>query len=209
MDNDDKFLRRYTDIPALLYLLQNKKLTMLDPSSWDDLNDALYLSIYKEKKHLESVLALCFTEVSETYHHWRVFAGGSSGICIKFLRKQLLRELLKTNGIRYEKIKYPPLDEIRKNEPTCDELPFIKRYGFRDDSEYRIIYESKKLMKTKDINIPLSCIDRITLSPWIPKKLSTSLKEIIRSLTPDLEIKVFKSTLVSNEEWKTIGRAAS
>ncbi len=210
MGNDTEFLRRYTDVPALLYLLQNKKLTMLDPSSWDDQNDALYLSEYKKKKNLKSLLALCFTEATETYHHWKVFAGGSSGVCIKFLRDQLLNELSKTNGLRKEKIIYLPLAKIRKKKPTIDELPFIKRYGFQDELEYRIIYESEsKLFKTKDIKIPLSCIDRITLSPWIPKKLSNSLKETIKSFTNGSEITVVKSTLVSNEEWKTIGRGAS
>jgi hypothetical protein len=209
MDTDNDFLRRYTDIPALLYLLKNEKITMLDPTSWDDRNDALYLSEYKEKKHLKSLLVLCFTEATETYHHWKVFAGGSSGVCVKFFRKQFLKEISKTNGIRHEKIKYPPLAEIRKKKPMTDELPFIKRYGFQDESEYRIIYESNKLFKTKDIKIPLSCINRITLSPWIPKKLSDSLKETIEIITSDSAITVGKSTLVSNEEWKTIGRDAS
>lgn len=30
------YLRRYTDLTALIYLLQKRKLTLLDPSSWDD-----------------------------------------------------------------------------------------------------------------------------------------------------------------------------
>ena len=49
-----------------------------------------YLALYREKQRLASVLALCFTQVTETYHHWRVFANGASGIAISFHRKQLL-----------------------------------------------------------------------------------------------------------------------
>ena len=61
---------RYTDSPALVYLLKEQKVTLLDPQSWDDSNDSYYLRLYRERKRLQSVLALCFTQASETYHHW-------------------------------------------------------------------------------------------------------------------------------------------
>jgi hypothetical protein len=40
---------------------------------------------------LKTVLALCFTQATEHYHHWHVFAGGSSGVCIGFDRDALLK----------------------------------------------------------------------------------------------------------------------
>ncbi len=52
-------LRRYTDLPALLHLLKHRKITLLDPSTWDDTNDSYYLLKYKERKGLKTVLALC------------------------------------------------------------------------------------------------------------------------------------------------------
>jgi len=84
----ERHLRRYTNIPALIYLLRKRSITLLDPRSWTDSNDSYYLTLYRDKKSLKSVLALCFTEVNETYHHWSVFAAGSSGICIRFKRSQ-------------------------------------------------------------------------------------------------------------------------
>lgn len=81
--------RRYTDLPALIHILTNRTLTLLDPSFWDDKNDSYFLATYKEKKELQSVLALCFTKESETYHHWRVFSSGASGACINFNPEQL------------------------------------------------------------------------------------------------------------------------
>ena len=47
----ERFLRRYTTLPSLLYTL-----TLLDPQSWDDKNDSYYRQLYKEKKRLKSVL---------------------------------------------------------------------------------------------------------------------------------------------------------
>lgn len=87
----ESYLRRYTDIPALVYLLTERKITLVDPQSWDDANDSYYLSLYREKKKLGSVLALCFTQTSERYHHWRVFAHGSGGVCVSFKRSELVK----------------------------------------------------------------------------------------------------------------------
>jgi hypothetical protein len=88
-----KYLRRYVDLPALIYLLSERKITLLDPKSWDDGNDSYYLALYREKRNLKSLLAVCFTQTTETYHHWRVFAGGSSGVCIRFKRTKLLKAI--------------------------------------------------------------------------------------------------------------------
>src|SRR5262245_1779073 len=109
-------LLRYTNIPALIYLLRERKVTLLDPAFWDDKNDSHYLSLYRQKKSLKSVLALCFTQVSETYHHWRVFADGSSGVCIRFSRAKLLSALHKQAGLRAKSLRYLTLNDIRNKE---------------------------------------------------------------------------------------------
>jgi hypothetical protein len=44
-----------------MHMLARRELTLLDPSSWDDRNDSLFLEQYREKRGLQSVLALCFT----------------------------------------------------------------------------------------------------------------------------------------------------
>ncbi|MGB5081258.1 MAG: DUF2971 domain-containing protein, partial [Burkholderiales bacterium] len=124
----DTYLRRYTDIPALIYLLNERKITLLDPQSWDDSNDSHYLTLYKEKKKLESVLALCFTQAGETYHHWRVFADGSSGVCIRFKRPELLSAIKKQPGLRTRTVTYLTLEEIRDKKPAIHDLPFLKRW---------------------------------------------------------------------------------
>jgi len=83
-------LRRYTNLAATVHLLRNRCLTLLNPESWDDRNDAYFLAQYKERTNASSVLALCFAEASETYHHWRVFSSGGDGVCIEFDRPKLL-----------------------------------------------------------------------------------------------------------------------
>jgi hypothetical protein len=207
--NED-YLKRFTDIPALIYLLKQRAITILDPISWDDTNDSYYLTVYKEKKSLKTLLALCFTETSETYHHWRVFAGGSSGVCITFKREELLDVVRRMSGVTCCPVDYLTLNKMRKKNPPKCQLPFIKRHGFQDEREFRIIYESKRsFLATKDIKIPLSSMEKITLSPWLPKALTESVRDTIHAINGCKKIKVFRSTLVGNVEWKKLASKVS
>jgi hypothetical protein len=201
-----KYLRRYTDLPALIYLLTERKITLLDPQSWDDSNDSHYLAIYREKKNLKSVLAVCFTQADETYHHWRVFAAGSGGVCIKFIRSKVLKAVKQQSDLRTGSVKYLKLAETRGKTLKVRDLPFLKRYAFEDEDEFRIIYKSKaKRLPKLDIDIPLSCIDRIMLSPWIHRDLADHVKRMIRSFQGCSGLKIVRSTLIGNEEWKNLG----
>lgn len=196
-------LKRYTDLPALLYMLKNKCLTMLDPATWDDKNDIYYLKEYKDANSFKTVLVLCFTEAHETYHHWRVFAGGTSGVRITFKKDELLEHLKKLEGIVHGRVEYTVLKEIRKKQLQVKDFPFKKRYGFLDEQEYRLVYTNKKkAISLKNIPIPISCIKRVTLSPWIARPLSNSLKRTIRTIEGCEDIKITRSTLIDNTEWK-------
>ena len=124
-------LRRYTDLPAAIDLLMNKRVTLLDPMSWDDQNDSYYLSVYKEKMQLGSLLTLCFTQEAETYHQWRIFSGHTGGVCIVFKRDELLADVSNENGIRYQSVEYYMLNKIKQTAPTAQSLPFIKRNAFK------------------------------------------------------------------------------
>jgi hypothetical protein len=205
-----KYLRRYVDLPALIYLLRERAVTLLDPKAWDDNNDSYYLALYREKKKLKSLLALCFTQTTESYRHWRVFAGGSSGICIRFERSELLKAINWKPGLRTEAITYLTLGGIQKRAVAIEELPFLKRHAFEHEDEYRIIYESKteKLSKL-DLAIPLSCIDGITLSPRLHPALYQHVTETLRSLKDCDSLNIARSTLISNEEWKSYGEGAA
>jgi hypothetical protein len=119
------YLRRYTDLTALIYLLRNSKLTLLDPNSWDDSNDSYYLTLYREKRKLKSVLALCFTETDERYHYWRVFASGASGVCIRFNRSGLAAAVQDQLGLQMKRIGNGPAR--RCGATTCAYLGSDRR----------------------------------------------------------------------------------
>ncbi|MCU7843323.1 MAG: DUF2971 domain-containing protein [Candidatus Thiodiazotropha sp. (ex Monitilora ramsayi)] len=202
--------RRYTDLPALIQLLTNKELTLLDPSSWDDKNDSFFLSTYKEKKKLKSVLALCFTRESETYHHWRVFSSGSSGVCINFKSSALENTFRKAKGVSFREVKYLKIDQLRNTRPTTAQLPFIKRIPYKHENEFRALWESKA-EESSALNIPieLSSITRITLSPWMHPSLRKSVVAALKRIDGCKSIPMWRSTLTENADWKSYGASAT
>jgi hypothetical protein len=124
----------------------------LSPRTWDDKNDAYYLEVYRQRKNLGSILALCFAEAPETYHHWHVFAGKSSGVCLEFERDLLVDSVCRTPGVQCDFVKYPQIRDLRVTHPTTEELPFVKRYPFKDEREFRIIGEDAEVMlEAKDL----------------------------------------------------------
>lgn len=204
-----KYLRRYTHLPALLHLLRERKLTLLDPSSWDDSNDSYYVNEYKSKRELRTVLALCLSQAPETYHHWRVFAGSPAGVCIRFRQGSLLRVLRQVKGVSVGVVQYLKIAEARKQALSIDELPFVKRAAFEDEAEVRVLYESAADSHVSlEIPISLDCISRITFSPWLPKPLVAASKQVIQAIEGCQYIEVVRSSLIGNEEWKKRARNA-
>lgn len=204
-----KILRRYTQLPALFYMLSERKLTLLDPNSWDDKNDSYFLEQYKAKRKLETVLALCFSMAQETYHHWSVFADGSAGVCIQFKRDELIDAIKGDSAVRYGEVKYLTLDKIESRKLKIKELPFTKRYPYLHESEWRIIFNSAKRRKQfHAIPIPVSSIRRISLSPWLPDVFKEHVKNTIWSIKDCGKLEIVRSTLIGNERWKKAGEEA-
>lgn len=204
-----KQLKRYTHLPALIQMLRSKSLTLLDPSTWDDSNDTFYLSEYKRRNNLKSVLAVCLSEADESYHLWKIFAGHPSGVCIR-LRQGILFKTLKANpNIVIAAINYQKMTSARKKELTVAEFPFVKRDGYLDEREVRVIWKSSNQeLSNLEIPIPISCIARITLSPWLPKSLVESTKNMLHEIEGCSHIQITRSTIIASEEWKNIAKKA-
>lgn len=205
----EKYLRRYTDIPSLIGMLTHGELTLLEPATWDDKNDSYFLEQYKAKQDLASVLALCFTRAAETYHHWRVFSPGPAGVCVWFNEDAIRAAVRRVPGLRMKPITYLKVNEIRKKTLPVSSMPFVKRYPFKPEREMRLLWESEtELRSSLPVPFPSAAIERITLSPWLHPSLADSLKALLKSLPECRRYKIYRSTLVGNEEWKRHGRKA-
>lgn len=198
--------KRYTELPFVLQILQSKTITLLSSASWDDKNDAYYVECYKQKRNLKSVLVLCLTEAFQTYHHWKIFSNGSSGVCIHFKRANFLQWLAETEGLAGGKVIYKNVKqlaaEVEDGKIEIRDIPYIKRKAYRGEEEFRLIFESKKLKNLEHFKFPISMIERIVINPWLPQSTFSSLRLLIRAIDGCEDISVSRATIVANDEWR-------
>ena len=200
-----KSAKRYTELPFLLQYLQTKQLVLLSPRTWDDRNDAYYLELYTKRTKNGSALALCMTQAPETYHHWKIFSSGSSGVLVEFNLEKLISYVSRTHAIQHGKVRYRSLPEIRNLPPLLEELPFTKRIGFQDEQEYRLLVTHPDPLKiTLSIEVPLTAVDRVIFGPWLPKSVTDAVKKTIREIPGCSKLKMHQSNLIDNAQWKSI-----
>jgi len=198
-------LFRYTSFPVLLHILHTRSITLLDPRKWEDQNDTHFLERYRQLSGAETVLALCFTMASERAHHWEMFASGDSGLRIEFRKEELLSQFPPNEGVRHGAVTYRSIRHMQRNPPEIEQLPFLKRLPYRDEMEYRVIFSSAdEAIHSRSLPLDLSCIARISLSPWTPVPLVAPLKDTIGNIEGCRRIKVSRTTLLENEDWQGI-----
>ncbi|PTR09137.1 hypothetical protein C8R32_104216 [Nitrosospira sp. Nsp5] len=201
---------RYTELPSLIHLLTRRELTLLDPLSWDDKNDSSFITFYREKCNLKSVLALCFARSEETYHHWRVFAPGASGVRIQFDEDRLRNSIDNVPELKFQDVEYLTVDSLKGQRIDKERLPFLKRHPFYPEREARLLWESKnKNQSSLGVPITLSAISRITLSPWLHPSLVPEVRSLIKRIDGCSKIKIYQSTLISNAKWLKHGESAT
>ena len=153
--------------------------------------------------NLQTVLAICFSSKRETFHHWKVFSSGPSGACIEFDKELLLRSFAYLKGFRSKEVTYRLVKDVEKKKPQMDTWPFLKRKPFEDEGEFRIIYESRTdTARIKHVSIDLHCIRRITLSPWMPDSIATSVIGVLRTIPHCRNMDVYRSSLLENSRWR-------
>lgn len=183
--------------------LQTKELALVNPMSWDDRNDSYYIEQYARIKGIASTYALCLAQAPETYHHWRVFSHGSAGACIVFDKDKLLSSARRVKTLRAEDVQYKTIAQLRSSAPETRDLPFLKRYAYIDEQEFRLFLGLKKKGDaTFRFPISLTAIDRVILSPWLPKAVLQTVKRTLNSISGCSSIHISRSTLVENENWK-------
>jgi hypothetical protein len=208
---DTETIKRYTNLASLIAILKNRELTLLDPSKWEDKNDAYYLLKYGEKKGFKSLYVLCFTRASETSHHWKIFAPGADGVCIKMNADRFLSHLKSIKEIKHGAVEYKIIDEVEKMRIGVNRLPFIKRYAFRNELEYRVILGKKREEKKKSLSIgfEIPIIEKVILSNYLPRDLRKPMVELLKSIDGCSNLSIHRSTLNENARWKKAAERAT
>jgi hypothetical protein len=196
-------LNRFTTLPVLLDFLQRKKLVLLDPKIWEDKNDSEIILEYKKRKNIENLFAVCFSLNDETIHHWKTFSHGPAGCVIEFNAKKFFKVIDHIPGLIHRRVEYKKLADIEKKgfEIKTDDIPFIKRWPYRCEEEYRIIAEPAGKTDFFEIAIPLETINRITISQQMPEQIYKTIKGYLKNLNGDPDSRINRSTVYENKRW--------
>jgi hypothetical protein len=90
-----------------------------------------------------------------------------------------------------------------KGSFKVDSLPFLKRYGFLGEEEYRLVYGSNKHLAKFDIDIPPDCIKSVKLNPWLDEDSFKRVRDAIRKVDSCWKsLEVAHSSLIDNEKWR-------
>ena len=209
----NKPVHRYTSLASALHVLSSNSLTLLPTASWEDGNDREYMRIYSERAEVKCVLALCLTSASETNHHWSVFASGSDGVRLVMDRSKLQEAVSSDSSVEFLPVRYETLQRLRKKRPEVSELPFLKRYPYRGEEEHRLLSRSKEDIDSYQLTLPPGTVKEVVLSPRLHPDLVEVTKTAIKNASKIAENgecesvpKVYRSTLLSNDEWVELAR---
>ena len=153
-----------------------------------------------------NLFAKCFATGSETVHHWKAYANGVSGCCVEFRYNSFIKALRNINGIRYGDVKYKKLYEAEWETIPSIDIPFTKRFAFRYEKEFRILWEGKISKDFFEVEIDPVVIQKITLSHNMPAGVVGAVKDVCRDIAGK-HIKINHSTLYRNSRWiKALGK---
>lgn len=193
----ESYLKRYTTLPVLLDVLKRKKLALLKPDTWEDRNDVEFMKVYKARRKVESLYALCFSMGLETIHHWKTYANGISGCCIEF-NGQELKKIFDSLHLRHGAVVYKKINEVAAESICVADIPFTKRWPYRCEEEYRVISEREDC---QEVEIDLWMINRITISQQMPRMVYTTIKDYLREGCNNPDQRINHSTVYENSTW--------
>ena len=204
-------LRRYTKLRHAMALLDEGKLTLTDPATWEDRNDVFNLECVKAVVGFGSVRICCLAANKDTFHHWKVFTGGRDGVGIIFdvgrLAESLTRAGVPLRPMRYRNI--PQIQRLKRIRP--EDLPYLKWERFADEQEHRAVWTGEEdLDPSEPVRIPieLAAIESILISPLISDQsadaISDQLKVFVASRPRLKHIDILRSRTSESERWKRL-----
>lgn len=198
-----KLLRRYTGLPSLIDMLVRREIVLGGYAHWVDPNDRHALRLYQETLHDGFVGAVCLTEAPETFHHWEIFAGGSAGVCVVFNRGAFEETFDNKMHFKAKPVKYVRLTQVGVLEgDDIHRLPFLKREGFRDEREFRLLGYTVEARAVLPAPLHRAMIDRVIVSPFVHQALFESTRAVLKAIEGWGDLPVIRSSLTDNDTWR-------
>ncbi len=170
-------LSRYFPFEHLENCLCGCKLYMGDYSKWPDKNDVYCLEEFKKAECLKELRVLCFTKSTDRINFWDSYGGTKlrNPDCIRlvFDGNQIRGAFCNQANFLHGDVQYSKFSDLESKKKS--DLPFLKRFQFKSENEYRII--SKNDQSYWDF--PKNSLKKIILSPYLSgEQVKTRKKQV-------------------------------
>lgn len=199
-----RWLKKYTNLKHLEYILKEKKLYLGAPHEWDDQNDGVCIQLFTELRDIKyRIRATCLTSSPDRFHFWDIYGGRKNGVCLWFDRDKLVGDINNDSTLISNFVEYRSSSDLNNILP--EQLPFLKREQYRDECEFRVM-RTKELQGNDDSKFAFSSfsLKKIYLNPWLNASTNAAKKMEIGGWLKevgldDVEVKQNRSLLY--EKW--------
>lgn len=198
------FFRKYMPLGRALDTLK-RGLFLADPLDWEDQNDVICVKRYAEIFG-KSVRAICVTEGTEKYHHWRSYSDPKLMVAL-LLRKKAFEAQCQAYSAancqsRFKAVEYFPIR--RAGEIVAGDLTFSKFNAYESEQEYRFVVEAEKLADIpKRLPIAADMVKGVIVNPWADEEFVEAVRIAVNAISPFAAVSVTRSTVLGKDKWIT------
>jgi hypothetical protein len=196
------FFRKYMPFGRALDTLK-RGLFLADPLDWEDQNDVICVKRYSEISG-QSVRAICVTEGTEKYHHWRSYSDSKLLVALLLRKKSFeaqCQEYSATNcQSRFEAVKYFPIR--RASEIVADDLTFSKFNAYESEQEYRLVVQAANMSDIPQrLPIAADIVKGVIVNPWADDEFVEAVRIAVNAIPPFATVSVTRSTVLGKDKW--------
>jgi hypothetical protein len=118
---------------------------------------------------------------------WVLFSSQFRNVSARAHIKKLIALLDTLKGVRFGRVDYLRLKDLKIGEIDVEKIPFTKRWPYRCEEEFRIIWESDTTKLSYEIEIDLQTISKITISQRMPEHIYLTIRDYLRDAFADPE----------------------
>ena len=104
-------------------------------------------------------------------------------------------------GVTAKSVTYKKLKDLKDAVITVNAIPFTKRWPYRCEEEFRIIWEGNTDQKCFEIDVDLRMITKITINQRMPEVIYQTIKGHLREAFQNPDKRINRSTLYENQSW--------
>ena len=98
-------------------------------------------------------------------------------------------------------MRYLRLNELTDAEIPVKDMPFIKRWPYRCEDEFRVLWEGNSKEAFFEIPIDLRIINKVTINQRMPPQIYATIRELLREAFEHPDKHISHSTLYENSRW--------